>query len=144
MSEQVATNDAALREFQERVVNKLREDIAGMLPDAVLSQLVSKAVDEQFFKPRKILNPNSGWGRTEYIDAPSWFVGEVAKLAEPLIKEQVEQYVEREKETIKKAIDEFLSQQNLLLLTIAAMRAATMQDIFDVANNVLTRMKQNY
>lgn len=141
MSQAVATNDQHMREFQEKVVAKLRADIGEMLPDAALAGLVEKAIQEQFFTKRTTGMDYAGRPTDQ---KPSWFVEEVAKMAEPQIRAYVQGWLDENKETIKKAVDEFLGEQNLLMITFAAMRSSTFQDINEIASAVVTRMKQPY
>ena len=141
MSEELAPPDP-MQAFQERVKEKLRDDIAGMLPDEALAQLVQRAVDEEFFKKRTVKVGGAYSSATE--ERPSWFVQEVTKVAKPLLEAMVRDYVAEHTEVIKKAVDEFLSSQNLLLLTFAVMRPMTIQDIAEAANAIVTRVRQPY
>lgn len=133
-----------MAEFQERVLSELKTKIGEMLPDEALQELVKRAVEEQFFTPRKVINPNGMYSRPEFIEKPSWFVEEVAKSAEPVIKKLVEEYVEQNKMEIEKAVKQFLEAQNLLLLTFAALRMQMFPDIAACAEAIIVRMKQQY
>lgn len=125
-----------LAAFQERVKEKLRDDIGSMLPDEALAALVQEAVKEQFFKPRKV---EEGY-RT--VDKPSWFVEEVAKLAQPYIERVMREYVEVNRDALDRALAEFCGAQNLLLLAMASMRAATANDVFNMANQIVSQINR--
>jgi len=142
VTQQLTTGEGPLKEFYERLAAKLRDDIGGMLPDEVLNQLVAKAVEEEFFKPRTVRV--GGHYSTVTEERPSWFVEEVGKAAKPLVEAMVKDYVAEHTDEIKKAGAEFRSPQNLLPLTFAAMRTATYSDLADLANQIVTRMRQNY
>ena len=123
--------------FQQKVVDKLKADIGVMLPDEVLTGLVQRAIDEQFFQPR--IEQDNYSRRTEH---PSWFVEEITKLAEPMLRKMLTEIVKEREPEIKKAIEEFLSTQNLMLITIAAMQNATRDDIYQFASMIAERLKQ--
>lgn len=142
MGEAIATNDQAMREFQEKLIEKLRTDIAGMLPDAVLAQMVQKAIEEQFFKPRK-MSSGSGYSAT-VIDAPSWFVEEAAKEAKPLIALLVKESVDERKEEITKAIKEYLEPQNLTIIVYAAIRAEMGYALQQLTQQMGEKLRQGY
>lgn len=129
-----------MEDFRHRVKEKLKADIGEMMPDAALNELVRRAVDETFFQPRVV---KDSYGRIE-SSKPGWFVEEVTKVASPMLAAAVNKYVNDNEETIKKAIVEFTTQQNLMLLTIAAMRSGMLQDISTIADEVVARMKRNY
>ena len=137
MKNEIATNDNAMREFHERVIEKLRKDIGEMLPDSVLQQMVAKAVGDNFFKP--IPEVRDRYGHITEQSRASWFAQAVAEQAKPIIEQAVKDLLERERESIKKAIDDFLSQQNLLLITIGILQAQTS---FDIQNGMRMLLEQ--
>jgi hypothetical protein len=129
-------------EFQARVVEKLRADIGAMLPDDALAGLVQRAIEEQFFKKRKV-QEGSSYHRTER-EIPSWFVEEAAKIATPLIETLVREYVANNKDQIKAAINEFLQSQHLLLLAMSAIRVETSSDIMEAAVRAAEQVRKSY
>lgn len=120
MSTEITTNKSPIEEFQDRVKDKLKADIGSMLPDDVLAQLTQRAVDEQFFKERRI---PQRYGQDEI--GPSWFVEEVAKIAEPIIRQHINSFIETHKQDIEAAIEQYINEQNLTL-TAATMIASEM------------------
>ncbi len=130
MSE-IAKPSDPMKEFRERVAAKLRDDIGAMLPDEALEEMVRVAVRDQFFKPIIITDT---YKRDEI--KPSWFVTEVTKVAEPIIKKTIEQYVATHHEVIEKAVAEFLSDKHLAMLAFAALRDATHKDFFSMAQEI--------
>jgi len=56
-----------MQTFEEQVKERLKTDIADLLPDEALSGLIEKSINEMFFKPR--ITGNSFNERRE----PSWF-----------------------------------------------------------------------
>ena len=129
-----------MQTFQDKVVKKLRTDIGEMLPDDALAKLAQRAVDEHFFKERA--NKDS-YGHVRERE-PSWFVEEVAKIADPLIKKAVAQWVADHEDQIEKAVVDYLSEQNLTLVAVAAMQAATMDQFSQMASQIVQQIKQGH
>lgn len=120
MSNELTTNKDPMTEFQDRVKEKLKADIGAMLPEEVLAKLTERAVDEQFFKERRI---PQRFGSDEI--KPSWFVEEVAKLAEPIIRDEIQRFIDARTGDIEAAIKQYMSEQNLTL-TASSMIASQM------------------
>ena len=133
---EVTEHKDPMQEFQDKLKAKVREEIADLLPDEAVQRLVESAVRDTFFKPREV---KVGYSGTELH--PSWFVEEVAKAAKPMLRVMVESYVKKNSGIIKQAMNDFLSTQNLTLLTGAAMRDATFKDIQDIATEVVRQMR---
>jgi hypothetical protein len=138
MNEVTVSNDP-MKEFRERVAAKLREDIGAMLPDEALAAMVQQAVRDQFFKPRTIKD-----GHFHERIEPSWFVAEVTKSAEPVIKAIIEAYVKENHDVIEKAVKEFLDEKYMAFVAFAALRVSTNEDFMTMANEIVTRLRQNY
>ncbi len=125
-----------LASFQNKVAKKLRKDIGDMLPDGALAELVQRAVEDQFFNERVV--DRGGFNGREII--PSWFVSEVAKIAEPVIKKHVEKYVADNEATIRKAVDQYLTDANLTLVAIAALQDATRADFIAAMDGIARQL----
>lgn len=134
------TAEQAMEDFRKRVLEKLKSDIGALFPDEALVKLVEEAVKKQFFEERKTFDE---YGRLKTCKQ-SWFVEEVAKQAAPIIQAYVKDWLLTNEPLIREGCSKFLESQNLLLITFAALRDATRQDIFDVATQITTRIKQGY
>lgn len=141
MAQEIATPADPIKAFQDKVTEKLKADIGALMPDEVLAGLVQRAVEEQFFKPRKIRDPSQGSYGDRVIDAPGWFVAEVATHAKPMIEAAVKRYVEEHKDEIDKAIKQFMSEQNLLLMGLTAMHSQVFNDFHILAGEIVRQMK---
>ncbi len=138
MSGEVATTGNPVEQFQTRILDKLKADIGGLMPDEVLRGLMTRAVEEQFFKTRTV---KDGYNT---VEKPSWFVEEVGKHAKPIIEQITRDWLEVNKSKIAEGLEKFLEAQNLTLLTFAALRQATSQDLYEVATQIVTAMKRGY
>lgn len=130
-----------MQEFRARVLEKLRADIGSMLPDEALTGLVNEAVKEQFFT--RIPTSFNYRGDPDAFK-PSWFVQEVAKIGEPIISAHIEKWLKDSEAIIGEAVKKFVTDQNLLLLMMGAMRAASQNELHDLANAICQRIKQPY
>lgn len=137
MGNEVVEVANAMEAFQQRVIEKLRADFGKMLPDEVVNGLVKRAIDEQFFEPRTIKD-----GSYNTREEPSWFIQEITKLGEPILRKMLKTYLETHKPEIEKAMTEFIGTQNLTLITIAAMRDMTRQDLSDLAQSIIVGLRQ--
>lgn len=136
MNEVAKAGRDPMMDFQDKVIEKLRSDFGEMLPDEVVDGLVQRAIDEQFFKPIKV--PRQ-YGEPD--ERPSWFVSEITKLGEPILRRMLADYMKKHEGEIKKAIEKFIDQQNLTLLAVVAMQNATRQDIGELAELIVLKMR---
>jgi hypothetical protein len=120
MSGEVAVTGNAMQDFQTKLVERLRKDIGELLPEQVLEDLIKKAVTDEFFKTRII---EEGWNRRR--EEPSWFVQAVTEAAKPMLEKQVKKFVKENEEVLQKALADFLTPQNLLLLAMQQMHENT-------------------
>jgi len=132
------TTSDPMTNFRERIAEKLRADIGAMLPDDALIAMVRQAVENEFFKERTVDD-----GQYHTKTAPSWFVTEVTKAAEPILREMLAHYIKENRPVIEKALADFLSHETLLLMTFGALREATQQDLMTFANDIINRMQQS-
>src|SRR3990167_8937425 len=113
-----ATTTDPMGAFREKLEQRVREDIANLLPDDAVNDLVKRAVEDVFFKPRKV---NEGTGYSpNWVERPSWFVEAVSKEAAPILKATIAEFVKTHEAEIKQAVEQYLSPQNLTVLAVAA------------------------
>lgn len=126
-----------MQDFQNKVTEKIRNDIGQLLPKEVVDGLFNKAVNEHFFKPRIIQDTNWSSRTTEI---PSWFVQAVADASQPILEQAIKEYVKNNEAVIKKAMDEFLSTQNLTLLTCASLAQQMNNQVYQVVEQIMSRL----
>lgn len=129
-----------MQTFEEKVKARLKETIADMLPDEALATLTQRAVDEQFFKERVTVDQYNRVSSKE----PSWFVQEVAKLAEPIIKAHVAKAFEERRAEIEAAVEKFCADQNIALLMTASMTSQMSAAMWDHAGRIVEQVKRGY
>lgn len=126
-----------MQQFQQKVIDKIRDDIAQMLPEDVIQGLFEKALNQAFFEPQKI-EQGSGWG-AKTVEKPSWFLTALTEQAKPILEKQIKEIVDRKKPEIEEAIKKFVEEQNLMLIALSAMgvqMADLKSQIYNMANNI--------
>lgn len=134
MSEVPASKVDPVEAFQDRIKERVRNDIRDMLPDEAVAELVRRAVEEEFFRPRKVEVERGFSSRTEVH--PSWFVEEVVKAATPIIKQAVVQAVADRPEVIEKVIGDFLDQNKLAAFVTAHLTDVLSGALFSFSDQV--------
>lgn len=122
-----------MAEFQAKLKDRVRDDIRDLLPDDAVAGLVKKAVEDVFFTPRIV--KATGWsGRDE--ERPSWFVEEVTKAAEPIIRAAVAKCVADSPQAVEKVISEFLDQNKLAAATAAQLTSMLSGMVMTLQNSL--------
>ena len=81
---------SALSDFETKLKDRIREDIAELIPDEVLAEMIQKTINEQFMRTRKICeNPESPSYHQRWKDSPPWLF----EVIQPLIKDQIDAHV---------------------------------------------------
>ena len=94
--------------FEEKVKDRLRENIGDLMPDEVLAEMVKKAMDEMFFTRRE-KRTNDYYGRTEVF--PSWFEEEVSGVLKQRVLDEVKVAVEAKREELHEIASKLIIEQ---------------------------------
>lgn len=89
--------------FQEKMKERITKDLGDLIPDEMLQELVNKALEEAFFKPRKV-RVKSGYSE-KYESMPSWFEDYVGELLKPMMQKAVDDWIAKP-ETLERIIEE--------------------------------------
>ena len=95
---------APMEAFQERVKNRLRDDIGELLPDEALAEMVQRVVEEEFFKKRTDRVGPTYSAKT--IEKPTWFQELVVEAAKPVIEAKILQFLSDNRAEIDRQIKE--------------------------------------
>lgn len=129
MSQSVASNIDPMKEFQDKLKQRVRDDIRDLLPDDAVAGLIKKAVEDMFFTPRIETEP--GWnGRT--VQKPSWFVEAVSVAAKPIIEAAVKRVVDEHPAEVSMVIAEFLDSNKLTVQTTSILTSMLSGAIHDL------------
>lgn len=93
------------QKFEERIADRLKDDIGILIPDDVLSDLIGKQIDKIFNQKKHIPKPNRSSYSNETIEVLNSFHEQVLKLLEPRIEKSIEQYFKDNEKDINDRID---------------------------------------
>jgi hypothetical protein len=79
-----------MSEFEAKLKDRIREDIAELIPDEVLAEMIKTTINDQFMQTRRICeNPESASYHQRWHDSPPWLF----EVIQPLIKDQIDAHV---------------------------------------------------
>lgn len=99
------------QQFEEGIKDRIRKDIGDLIPDSVLAQLTEKAIQETFFTKRVIKRE---YGREDI--KPSWFEETVKSLLEGTMRRHVDDYMEKNGDTLAKVVATTITENGPQLL----------------------------
>ena len=124
------------QKFQERIVDKLREDFSKLLPDEVLSSLVEAATHDIFFKKESY---SEGW-QTKYKD--SWFITEVKDIFKKEVHKKAQEFIDENKDKLENAfLDVFKQSLPEIIVSFIVTKMTTMTHS-SVMNNQISIVSQ--
>lgn len=102
-----------MESFQERLKASLRDDVARMIPDEALAQMIQQVIKDEFFTKKTIPNPKyRGYYDRDVpstIEVPSAFQAMVFEAAKPILQKLAKDWVDENQgkliEHWKKVVD---------------------------------------
>lgn len=102
-----------MESFQERLKASLRDDVARMIPDEALAQMIQQVIRDEFFTKKKIPNPAyRGYGydrEPATIEVDTAFQAMVFEAAKPILQKLAKDWVDENQGTLlehwKKVVD---------------------------------------
>lgn len=91
--------------FEDKIKDRLRQDIGSLMPDDVLQQLIVKAINSIFLEPRVSRNSYGSVTDTK----PSWFQETVERLLRQQIDKLLNDYVKEHEAELKAKFTEILA-----------------------------------
>lgn len=139
---------APMEQFQEKLRKKIRDDFAEMLPEEVLDQLQKKAIEDAFFKERKVTVPSDGsWNSKDRTEVRQPLVQEIAReCAEEAYKAAILVWFKEHEEEILEKFDDFISMsfgENLLMAFGKIFRQETQRAVSELQIQVYKLMHPN-
>ena len=108
MNEVATKKDNPMDHFLGKVRDKIRDDIASMIPDEAINKLIEEVVREEFFTKKKIVSGDR-WNEKITYDHTE-FQKLVLENITPHIKERADKFFVDNQEEITKLIDQILQQ----------------------------------
>ncbi len=111
-------NELAPKEtFEEAIKSRLREDVGKLIPDEVLTQMVTKAINDMFFTKVQTAN---GYGT-----GPSWFEKHVQDCLQSRVHEVVSKYMLDQKENLEHVVTACLAEKSPQIMANVLMSTLT-------------------
>ena len=97
MASEVAKPMSPMEEFQDNLKKSLRDDIARLLPEAALADMIKRVVEEEFFKKQIVANPQHTSYNSEprTLERPTVFQELVVKAVAPIMEREAAKLIER-------------------------------------------------
>ena len=107
MSEIVVNANNSMDKFLENLKEKIRTDIASMLPDDVVASMAKKVVEDEFFTKKKV-NKGSQWN-SNWTEEPTAFQVMIMEASKPMLNEAVKQFLIDNPKMIEEQINQVLA-----------------------------------
>lgn len=96
------------KSFQERIKDRIKDDIGKLMTDEELAAIVNRSVEDIFFGNRKVKITGSGYRSGEYQDAPPFIHELLHKLMVKELTEQVDKWLKEHKEGVLETINDVI------------------------------------
>ena len=123
--------------------SKIRDDIAGMIPDEVVSDMGKQVLKEEFLTKKQVKKPNAGYYEDKYEEKPSEFQKMVLENAVPLLKEEARKFFESNKELIETQCREILT-KGFSDMFMNVMRDMIAKQIADNNYNLVNNLRNQH
>lgn len=126
--------------FEEKIKDRLRQDIGSLMPDEVLQQLITKTIQSIFLDRRT--SRNTYGSVTE--DKPSWFQETVETLLRQRISKLLDEYIKEHEADLKARFTEILATKGPELIAnwfIGVLTGSQQQTVWSVQNWIQSIMQ---
>lgn len=114
MNNEVTVPQTPQEAFQQKIQDRLREDVGSLIPDEVIAEMTKKAINDMFFTRRGSVD---AYGRPQ-IKELSWFEKEVEEQTRAKVRQALSDYMkENGKELVKNAADAIAKKAPEILAT---------------------------
>jgi hypothetical protein len=134
-----------MQTFTQKVEEKIRNDIAKMLPDEVIAEMVKKATHSLFFEPiKKEVKDDRYYTSYRTVELPSAFEGIVQEAVKPIIEARVGQLIIENRDKIDAAIEKALADGfgTLAIKFVDDLfRSALQSSSLDMGDSIMTALR---
>jgi hypothetical protein len=114
----MSTELAASTEFQQRMFEKIRENIGNLLTDAELKKIIETAMQKAFFEERIDNERSDNW---RSYKKPALMVESIEKLLKERVDAAITQWISEHKDEVEKIVSEIVGKGVAGLLQIYIM-----------------------
>lgn len=129
------------REFQNRLVDRLRNDVMNLIPDEKLAELAEQAMQSMFFTRRE--RKRGGYSDTVEV-LPSWWEEEVEKVLRERVHLFATDYLNANREKLEKVIAESIAENLPLWLATALTNiftSSTQSIGYNLGNDITQKLR---
>ena len=128
--------------FQENLKKSLRDDIARMLPEEAVQEMIKRVIEDEFFKKRVIDDPtdHSSWNRRK-IEKGTEFQNIVMGAAMPMLEKLAAKWIADNQEELLKQWQNIVN-EGLMTHVAKLQEAKATAQIKDAFNKMIEAMNQ--
>lgn len=142
MGENSVVKADPMQEFQDRVKGKIRDEIAGLIPDEALAKLAQQSLEEMFFKPVRVVTKRDYNGvPREYEDGPSWFQQAIFDATKPMLEAAVKAALVDRQNHITEQVAEAVKVERLHVFIADAVARETANVTAMAIGNVIQELR---
>lgn len=127
--------------FEEKMKQRIKDSIGDLLTDEDLSKLVTKGLEDVFFKAVTV---SEGWNSTK--TTPPYMHSIVKELLEPTVRKVADVWISEHKEEVLKVVDTVIS-EGMAKALLRAIDTKFQNDLFNlqigIQNNLQSLVKIN-
>ena len=116
--------------FEKKIEDRLRSDIGDLIPDELLQQLVSRAIEKNFFEQVKHVEYNAySADKVTYTD--SFFVQKIQSLLEERVSLSIDKWIAENQDLVAEKIESTVkaAPETLVLNAISSMFNGSIQSL---------------
>lgn len=130
----------AQQTFEERMKERIRDSIGELMPDAALAEIVKRATEQAFFKPRELERRDAYYGGRPETKEP-WITefvrGELSKQVGEAVKAWMKENDARIQEAVNAALGE-----NIMDTLASAVRQTFSGAFYTFGENIRSTLQQ--
>lgn len=103
---QATSQVATIQSFQEQIAERIRASIGELMPAEVLAEMVNRAMEDAFFKPRYA---KEGYGYNEkLVEKPPFLADLIKEVMQKQVADELQKWMSENSEQIQQTIKEFV------------------------------------
>jgi len=127
--------------FQEQIIERMRTHIGELLPDSVLSEMMTTALKKMFFGPRTV---RDGGHYSNERTIPSWFEEQAQALLKDRMAALIKEHIQQNEAAISAGVHAAIVEQSPKLLAefvVALFRGQGQSFGFNIAATLTEQLR---
>jgi hypothetical protein len=151
MTTAVTTPKTPMQEFQDNLTNSLRDDVARMLPESAIKDMINRVVEEEFFTKRMVPDPTDTSSYNKRMVAKGTVFQDIVMVAaKPIMEKLAREWVDANQQALidnwKAIVDEGLMTyvENMQKAEANTQIAAMLKPLVDSLNNERSKLGMSF